>query len=320
VIHRDLKPDNVFLEQVAREKAIVKLLDFGLAKLAGDSNVAMTQSGAPLGTPIYMSPEQCRGKGVDHRTDLYALGCIGYELFCGRVPFIADNVAELMASHLGEQPPRPGTLSPDISPELDHLLLAMLDKDAARRPTLQQIRQTITTLRTTSPPPAQRAMSVSGPHPRRATVIGISAVGVLLAGVVTFVIVGRGQPGEPRNATRNTVPSAIDREQPIATETSGSAAATSVVDSPSGTETIGSAAVAGAPGSPTSPATRDGGISEVGAAALSTVDTAPSATKRQRARTATKPPGTTTTKSSDPIGDQDAREATGSAPQFNRGD
>ena len=147
IIHRDLKPDNVFLEQVARERPIVRILDFGLAKLAHEEGrAAMTQTGQLLGTPIYMSPEQCRGKGVDHRTDIYALGCIAYELICGRVPFDADNIAELIAAQLSEQPPLPRLLWPEIPPQLDGLLFAMLAKDPARRPTLEQIRQAISTV------------------------------------------------------------------------------------------------------------------------------------------------------------------------------
>src|SRR5207244_7823184 len=78
IVHRDLKPENVFLTTIGDE-TFVKLLDFGLAK-ASHKDVAVTRSGQILGTPLYMSPEQCRSKGVDHRTDIYALGCLSYEI------------------------------------------------------------------------------------------------------------------------------------------------------------------------------------------------------------------------------------------------
>lgn len=153
IIHRDLKPDNIFLQHVARERPIVKLLDFGLVKLAFEERLdSKTQTGQLLGTPVYMSPEQCRGKGVDHRTDIYAVGCIAYEMICGRVPFVADNIAELIAAHLGEVPPLPRSLRPDIPPALDACMFAMLAKEPARRPTLEQARQAILDVRRSSAP------------------------------------------------------------------------------------------------------------------------------------------------------------------------
>jgi serine/threonine-protein kinase len=153
IIHRDLKPDNIFLQQVARERPIIKIVDFGLAKLAFDEGPAsVTQSGQLLGTPIYMSPEQCKGKGVDHRTDIYALGCVAYELICGRVPFQADNIAELIAAHLSEAPPLPRSLCADIPVQLDEVMFAMLAKEPSRRPSLQQVRQAIAEVRRSSAP------------------------------------------------------------------------------------------------------------------------------------------------------------------------
>jgi len=92
IVHRDLKPDNIFLvsdpEVPGGER--IKLLDFGIAKLAGESSatVNVTETGSVMGTPTYMAPEQCRGVAVDHRADLYSLGCIVFELCTGRPPFV----------------------------------------------------------------------------------------------------------------------------------------------------------------------------------------------------------------------------------------
>jgi serine/threonine-protein kinase len=145
IIHRDLKPENVFLKTVDDEKPIVKLLDFGLAKSTRKDddagNVAKTRSGQMLGTPLYMSPEQCKSKGVDHRTDIYALGCMCFELLVGRTPYDADNIAEIITAHLVSEPPRPSTFRPDIDPDLDKLLYGMIQKDPAKRPPLGEVRR-----------------------------------------------------------------------------------------------------------------------------------------------------------------------------------
>ena len=146
IIHRDLKPENVFLRKVDDERPTVKLLDFGLAKSTNKedvANVAKTRSGQMLGTPLYMSPEQCKNKGVDQRTDIYALGCMCYELLVGRTPYDADNVAEIITAHLVGEPPRPSKFKPDIDPDLDKLLFGMIQKEPEKRPPLGEIRRII---------------------------------------------------------------------------------------------------------------------------------------------------------------------------------
>ncbi len=114
IVHRDLKPDNVFLatDATAPFGFAVKILDFGIAKLLGKETdggapvSARTRTGSLMGTPAYMSPEQCRGASrVDHRTDIYSLGCIVYEMLAGRLPFVYEGFGELIAAHLTEAPP-----------------------------------------------------------------------------------------------------------------------------------------------------------------------------------------------------------------------
>jgi serine/threonine protein kinase len=137
IVHRDLKPDNIFLVDDA-EAPIgerPKILDFGIAKLT-DIGLAgtATKTGAVMGTPTYMSPEQCRGTGqVDHRADLYSLGCILYELMCGRPPFKGLGAGELIGAHQHLQPSPPSKHEPAISSEMEQLIMCLLDKDPANR-------------------------------------------------------------------------------------------------------------------------------------------------------------------------------------------
>ena len=138
IVHRDLKPDNIFLvpdpELASGER--VKLLDFGIAKLAPVSGeVSQTRTGMVMGTPTYMAPEQCRGAGaVDHRADLYALGCVAYQMMCGQPPFVTDGVGDLIARHLYFVPQPMRSLCPEIPADVDDLVLSLLQKDPAARP------------------------------------------------------------------------------------------------------------------------------------------------------------------------------------------
>lgn len=138
IVHRDLKPDNVFLvpdaELPSGER--VKLLDFGIAKLAsGITETSHTRTGTVMGTPTYMAPEQCRGAGsVDHRADLYALGCIAYQMLCGQPPFVAEGAGEIIARHLYFQPQPLRTHRPDLRGEVDEFVLWLLQKDPGARP------------------------------------------------------------------------------------------------------------------------------------------------------------------------------------------
>ncbi len=128
VIHRDLKPSNVLVG----ERGAVKIIDFGLATtMAGDG---LTATGAILGTPHYMAPEQVRGKPVDARTDIYSLGALAYHLVCGRPPFAGDNAIAIGFAHLSESPTAPGVLRKDCPDKLSLAILAALAKDPAERP------------------------------------------------------------------------------------------------------------------------------------------------------------------------------------------
>lgn len=138
IIHRDLKPDNIHLvpDAQAPHGLRVKLLDFGIAKLMWDNaSSERTATGVMLGTPAYMAPEQCRSlRSIDGRADLYALGCILYEVLTGTPPFVAEGAGEILAAHITQHPARLRKRLPEIPRALEELGLALLAKDPADRP------------------------------------------------------------------------------------------------------------------------------------------------------------------------------------------
>jgi eukaryotic-like serine/threonine-protein kinase len=142
IVHRDLKPENVYLENRPGNPEFVKILDFGIAKvmrgdgIAGDMSPQLTATGQTLGTLEYMSPEQLMGKPLDGRSDIYGLGVVAFELITGRLPFPdAVGPAALISAQLKKVPPTPSHAYPqgDIPPEVDALILKMLEKDKNNR-------------------------------------------------------------------------------------------------------------------------------------------------------------------------------------------
>jgi eukaryotic-like serine/threonine-protein kinase len=135
IVHRDLKPENIYLCPRGGDKNFVKLLDFGIAKLTGDgATSSKTRTGLVIGTPAYMSPEQCEGKGkIDHRSDIYSLGVVMYELLTGRVPFVSEGYGDVLVAHLMRTPDKPSTVNANVTPELEAIVLHALEKDRNRR-------------------------------------------------------------------------------------------------------------------------------------------------------------------------------------------
>ncbi len=135
IVHRDLKPDNLFLvkDPTGSPRPKLKVLDFGIAKLRKElsGEGVTTTSGSVMGTPPYMSPEQCMGitTEIDQRTDVYALGIILYELVCGRPPFLGRGMGEVMMKHMGEAPRPPTELNPDVTADLEQTILKALIKN-----------------------------------------------------------------------------------------------------------------------------------------------------------------------------------------------
>jgi predicted ATPase/serine/threonine protein kinase len=134
IIHRDLKPANIFLES-AKDGPVPKVLDFGVAKMraADAADDTLTKPGTIIGTPLYMSPEQCRGLQLDARSDVYALGCVLYEMLAGSPPFAGPSVAAVLAMHATERPKPPGAFMAGLPPALDAAVLRALAKDPDAR-------------------------------------------------------------------------------------------------------------------------------------------------------------------------------------------
>lgn len=189
IIHRDIKPSNLFLVNTGRGRPYVKLLDFGIAKLGAFQGEATPQTRASviLGTPDYISPEQARGKPISPQTDLYALGCVLFELVTGARVFKGENTLQTMWSHVEDEPPVPSSLRPDIPPQLDDAILWALQKAPENRPpSAAALREVLESLRMVvgpsgftpppitgghkplahTPPPSGRSRAVGTPAPR----------------------------------------------------------------------------------------------------------------------------------------------------------
>ena len=143
IVHRDIKPDNLMLvaDAVAPGGERVKLLDFGIAKLTHerDKGGVKTATQTVMGTPSYMSPEQCAGAGgVDAKTDVYALGCVLYEVLAGRPPFVAEGAGQILGMHLFQAPPPLLSFAPKVPQAIADLVHRFLTKDKALRPAMSE--------------------------------------------------------------------------------------------------------------------------------------------------------------------------------------
>jgi serine/threonine-protein kinase len=149
IVHRDLKPANLFLTRRANGTACIKVLDFGISKEAGGADKIsqkLTQTGAIMGSPHYMSPEQLvDGKNVDGRSDIWALGIILYELATGTMPFHAETMPEIVAKVLSTQPAAPSQLRPGIAPAFDALVARCIEKNRDNR--FQSVQEFMAALR-----------------------------------------------------------------------------------------------------------------------------------------------------------------------------
>jgi serine/threonine-protein kinase len=243
VVHRDLKPDNIFVvrdpEVDGGERA--KLLDFGIAKLANGSSSVRTATSALMGTPTYMSPEQCRGAGsVDQRSDVYSLGCVLFALVAGRPPFVADGSGEVIAMHLREAAPLASTRTTGVPHALDEVIARCLAKDPADRfASAGELAAALRRIQPSQPPAVTAPPPAAEPVAPAATTLSSAAMPLprirggrrwipfaAAVAVVACVAVGLSlrSPGEPTAASTpappaDTAPVAPDAapEEPIVT-------------------------------------------------------------------------------------------------------
>src|SRR5688500_9041951 len=119
IVHRDLKPENLWIARPRHGEPQLKVLDFGIAKLTEAGASGITATGAVIGTPYYMAPEQCMGESVDARADIYALGVILYRALTGKLPFTGASLAEIVSQHVVKPPVRPSEIGARLPPPLE---------------------------------------------------------------------------------------------------------------------------------------------------------------------------------------------------------
>jgi tRNA A-37 threonylcarbamoyl transferase component Bud32 len=183
VIHRDLKPDNIMLVARLGDPDFVKVLDFGLAKFfSGGGAVALTAAGVVLGTPQYMSPEACESKkDVDHRTDIYAVGILLFQMMCGQLPFDGETMGEVLVKQVTQAPPAPRGFNGAVPPSVEQIILRCLAKQPDRRfPTMLALRDALMNpdaYLSTSPPimPARSVAPGSAPADARTMIAQVHA-------------------------------------------------------------------------------------------------------------------------------------------------
>lgn len=224
VIHRDLKPDNIVVTLDGSGGGRVTILDFGIAKLVTeetDPHGVRTQTGALMGSPRYMSPEQCAGgRNIDHRADIYALGCVLFEMIAGRSPFVAANSHAMMTAHMSTPPPSLLDLRPDCPPDLDRVIQAALAKHKDERfETMRELGEAIELVRRGEPPkvpevvgrvtvtlPAPTTAAMAPPAPKMGLIGVVAAAAALAAaGVGWFILSAREEPPKQLPATTTVV-------------------------------------------------------------------------------------------------------------------
>ncbi|MCY1684987.1 protein kinase domain-containing protein [Kocuria sp. SL71] len=210
IVHRDIKPANVIITPDDR----VKVMDFGIARAVEDTQAALTQTQAVLGTAQYLSPEQARGENVDARSDLYSAACVFFEMLTGRAPFVGEASVDIAAQHVRDAPPQPSSLAPQLHPQFDTFMLQALAKPRdSRFQSAEEMRRAVVELREparidattmTRPIAATGAAAdgagepADGPHTAvtPAAAAGLGAAGGAAAGAAAAGGSSQGQAGQ----------------------------------------------------------------------------------------------------------------------------
>jgi serine/threonine-protein kinase len=194
VVHRDIKPDNLLLTC----DGSVKVADFGIVRFLDDAATMLTTEGQLVGTSHFMSPERAQGKPAEPPSDVYALGCVFYQLVTGHPPFMGENPATVMFQHVQSEPAPPSEIRRDLPREVDELVLWMLAKDPARRPTAAE-------LAAGAVPPIARTEPMTVPVRRKPALVGVVAAAMLVGSATAGVLLAGRSPQVP--ATDNLAPS-----------------------------------------------------------------------------------------------------------------
>jgi serine/threonine-protein kinase len=248
IVHRDMKPENIFLVRRTEGDDFVKIVDFGIAKMSdieteGAPGRKLTKTGTIFGTPEYMSPEQAAGKELDHRVDIYALGVILFEMITGRVPFVGDSFMGILTQHMFEDVPHPRDVNPNVflSESVEHILdralakapderfqtmdelsMALAEPDANdRAETLVGVRAPREAVTGRWEPETQRKAS----GPSRSILGAVFAVAVLGAGGAAWLAM-RSEPSVESDAVESATPTRLG-QAPADVEPSGTASPTS---------------------------------------------------------------------------------------------
>lgn len=209
IVHRDLKPSNVLISKGDDGKLIARLLDFGAARDTGSDTQALTQYGVVIGTPKYLSPEQAQGVELDERADIYSLGCIAYELFCGRPPFEGETGLETIELQINAAPLPLGDTGASVTKNVEALVMKMIEKNPDNRlPSMVAVIEDIDRISETVDAPAPNVVLDESPRGKK----------IVIAVVVLVLLVGLSVTGLILSRTDFGTDSASLKKKPLSTK------------------------------------------------------------------------------------------------------